>query len=273
MKKVFIVGLGLMGASYAKGLAGRYEVYGYDIDEQVRKRALDEKIVISTNLNDISKCEIVILSLYPNDNIKFLAKHKILLKQGSLLTDLSGIKSKMIESIVEMIPEGINYTSHHPMAGGERSGIEFASQKIFKNKNFIIIPTIKTGSDDYKILMEIAIELGFANIRKLSISEHDKYIANISHLTHLIAPALLLSDDFEEIKDLVGPSFIEMTRVANINIELWQELLISNKEYILESLNKFISNLNDLAIAIENDNKDELSKLLKIAKERRDSLD
>lgn len=273
MKKIFIVGLGIMGASYAKGLIGNFEVYGYDIDERIRQKALDEKLVISTNLNLISACEIVILSLYPNDNVKFLEQYKDLLKPGVLLTDLSGIKTEMIEKIVEIIPAEINYTSHHPMAGSERSGIEFANEKIFIGKNFIIVPTIKSGIEDNKTLTEIALQLGFSKIINLSISEHDKYIANVSHLTHLISPALLLSNDFEKIKDLVGPSFMEMTRTANINIELWSELLFSNKKNIIDSINEFINNLSKFIYLLEENDENELTRLLKIAKERRGSLD
>ena len=150
MKKVFIVGLGLMGASYALKLKEKnYLVYGFDQDNTVNKKALDDKIIIDNNLNKIIEVDLIIMCLYPKDIIKFIKAHNNLFNNHQLLTDISGTKEHLINDLLKVLPPNIRYLSHHPMAGRELSGYDNKDITMFKDANFLIVETNRHNDNDF----------------------------------------------------------------------------------------------------------------------------
>jgi prephenate dehydrogenase len=273
--KIFIVGLGLIGASYAQGLkkAG-HEIYATNRTESVVKKAIKEKIVEADNdLSYLSKVDLIILGLYPKHNIEFLSKHRHLLKKGQMITDVSGTKAWMTKEIEALIPDGISYTSHHPMAGKESSGYTSKDYKIFKGANFIIIKGEKSGIDDEKILKNIASDLKFGKITITDAKTHDELIAFTSQLTHVIAVSLVQSDHLKETPQATGDSYRDLTRIAKINEVMWTELFLENKEALLKKINDFEKELDKLKNHIEKNDKDSILEYLKDAKEKRKVFD
>jgi prephenate dehydrogenase len=272
---VFIVGLGLIGASYAEGLVKKgYHVFGYDHDESVLKRAISYGLIDpSSSLSSISSSDLVILALYPHDNIEFVQKNHHLFHQNQLITDVSGTKVDVVKGIESILNESIAYTSHHPMAGKETKGIESRDYKIFKGANFLIVNTKRSKLQDEEILKRIANDLGFKHTLTTSPKEHDQLIAFTSQLTHILAVGLVNSDAHEHTKFATGDSYRDLTRIAKINEILWSELFIENKVALIERIEAFESSINALKEMILNDDLESLKNALKKAKEKRESFD
>ncbi len=273
--KIFIVGLGLIGASYAEGLHLKgHEIYAYNRSEDKVEKAIKEGIVESDNdLDKLSICEVVILSLYPKHNIEFIQKYRYLFKRGQIVTDVSGTKEWMMEEIIKNLPEGISYTSHHPMAGKEVSGYDAKDYKIFNGANFVIVPSEKTGANDEMILRQIADELSFGKILVVDDKTHDQLIAFTSQLTHVLAVALVNTDHFNETKDATGDSYRDLTRIAKINETMWTELFLENKPALLGVIRDFQNELQHMKNLIIEDEKEMLKAYMKKAKEKRISFD
>jgi len=273
--KIFIVGLGLIGASYAEGLkqAG-HQVYAFNRTESIVDLAIKDGILEKDNhLHKISEVDLIVLGLYPKHNIEFLKQHLHLLKKGQIITDVSGTKVWMMDEIEKIIPNGITYTSHHPMAGKEVSGYHAKDANIFKNANFVIVKGKKSQENDEIVLRNIAKDLGFGKITVTTPTKHDELIAFTSQLTHVIAVSLVHSDHLEETKRATGDSYRDLTRIAKINENMWTELFLENKQALLKKINDFEKELDDLKKLIKNDDKEGIQTYLKEAKEKRKQFD
>ena len=255
--KIFIVGLGLIGASYAEGLKKKgHQIYGYNRTKSVVDLAIKEGIIEKDNsFEKISEANVIILGLYPEHNVEFLKKHQSFLRKGQLVTDVSGTKVWMMDEIEKMISEGVSYTSHHPMAGKEVSGYHAKDYKIFENANFIIVKGKKSLENDEIILRTIAKDLGFGKITVTTPEKHDELIAFTSQLTHVIAVSLVHSDHLEETKGATGDSYRDLTRIAKINENMWTELFLENKQALLKKISDFEKELDDLKTLIRNNDK------------------
>ncbi len=273
--RIFIVGLGLIGASYAEGLHLKgHKIYAWNRSQDKVEKAIDEGIVEADNdLDKLMICDLVVLSLYPKHNIEFIQKNRYLFKRGQIVTDVSGTKEWMMEEIVKNLPEGISYTSHHPMAGKEISGYGAKDFKIFKGANFVMIPSSKSLPKDEDVLKEIAEELEFGRVLKVNAKTHDQLIAFTSQLTHILAVALVNADHFDETKDATGDSYRDLTRIAKINETMWTELFMENKPALLGVIRDFQNELQHMKSLILSDEKEELMKYMRKAKEKRLSFD
>lgn len=273
IKSYFIVGLGMIGSSYAKRLSDLGQVvYGYDIDESTNKLAVELGYIKDYGLHLIKEVDAVILTLYPYTNIKFIKDNIELLKDVKYLTDVSGVKRVITKDIKEMLKDTI-YISHHPMAGSEKSGINACNPNIFNDANFLIITNSNTKEEGINFLVDLANKLNFRKPTLIDEITHDKMISFTSQLPHLIASALVNSDIYEDTTNFTGDSYKDLTRIANINESLWLELFNANKDYLINDLKRFSDNLNDVLKALENNNDKELEKLLTTAKEKRKTYD
>jgi prephenate dehydrogenase len=273
--KIFIVGLGLIGASYAQGLkkAG-HEIYATNRTKSVIDQAIQESIIEKDNdISYLSKVDLIILGLYPKHNIEFLSQHMHLLKKGQMITDVSGTKAWMTKEIEALIPEGISYTSHHPMAGKESLGYQAKDYHIFEDANFIIVKGEKTVEEDIKILKIIASDLKFGKITVTDAKTHDELIAFTSQLTHVIAVSLVQSDHLKETPQATGDSYRDLTRIAKINEVMWTELFLENKSALLKKIEDFEIELDKLKKLIKNNDKESIQAYLKNAKEKRRLFD
>ncbi len=273
--RIFIVGLGLIGASYAEGLHLKgHKIYAWNRSQDKVYKAIEEGIVEKDNdLDKLTICDLVVLSLYPKHNIEFIQKYRYLFNRGQVVTDVSGTKEWMMDEILKNLPEGLSYTSHHPMAGKEISGYDAKDYRIFIDANFVMIPSEKSSQKDEVILRQIANELSFGRVLKVNAKTHDQLIAFTSQLTHIIAVALVNSDRFEETKDATGDSYRDLTRIAKINETMWAELFMENKPALLGVIRDFQNELQYMKSLILSDEKEELMKYMKRAKEKRLSFD
>lgn len=273
--KIMIVGLGLIGASYAEGLTlCGHEIYGLDQDQNIMNEAIQKKIILpNSSLDIIKSCDLVILALYPKDNIEWIRYHHMFLKEGQLLTDVAGSKTQMMTEIETLLPKGIHYTSHHPMAGKETSGFHARSPHLFHQANFIIVQGKKSHQSDENILRNVANDLKFGKIIVTDAKTHDTLIAFTSQLTHVIAVCLMHADQEVNTKLATGDSFRDLTRIAKINETMWTELFIENKEHLLVMMDRMEQELQTIRTLIQNESTRELEHYLRQAKEKRKSFD
>ena len=264
--KVLIVGLGLIGGAYAKRLTELgYEVYGSNHRQEAIDFALANNYIKDGSIDPkkfMDIVDVVILGIYPSHIIKFLNDNKKSLRKGLLITDVTGVKSKYIAEATELAKPA-TYLAHHPMAGREKKGIQFAHEVSFKKANFIITP-IKDVKYDEKyidILKKIGSDLEFKNISILDTKSHDFMIGYTSQLAHAIAVSLVNSDTKPDTKLYIGDSYRDLTRIAMINEVLWSELFFEDKDFLVENIDIFMTQLSLIRSALVNNDPELLKEL------------
>ncbi|MDD3382021.1 MAG: prephenate dehydrogenase [Bacilli bacterium] len=276
-KNILIVGLGLIGGSYAKGLKSKgYKVFGIDIDKETLKYAQENDFIDNKNLTEkelLVQSDIIILSVYPTKIVDFLNENQVYFKKNCLITDTSGVKSSIVNSILGVLREDIDFVFSHPMAGKESKGIYNADPNTFKGANFLITPTDKNKAESIESIKEIARILEFKNIEIVSIEEHDRIISFLSQLTHAIAVSLMNSKENSHFIKYTGDSFRDLTRIAKINENLWSELFLLNKDYLIDDIDIFMLELENLKNKIVNNDTEGLKELFIKATKRRKEFD
>lgn len=277
-KKILIVGLGLLGGSYARVL----KRFGFHISAITKEQsaieyALKEHLIDegSTQIDEkiIGEADIVIFALYPHIFVEWIEQNQGFLKSGALITDVTGVKGSIVYKIQDMLRPDVEFIAAHPMAGREVSGVENSTDKMFAGANYIVTPTAKNTPEAIRTCMEIGKLLGFSNVTTLSPEEHDEMIGFLSQLTHCIAIALMTCNDKDNMEKFTGDSFRDLTRIARINDLMWSELFVENKDALLEQMNLFIDKFNELKAMIETEDIDGMRKMMRHSTERRALFD
>jgi prephenate dehydrogenase len=272
---IAIVGLGLIGGSYAMALKelNPHQIYGIDMNEKALEKALD-KGIIDKGYKDgkiaLKEADIVIIALYPEETVKFVKDNINSFKRGAVITDTCGIKTEIVEKINCSLPEDIDFIGAHPMAGKEAKGIEYASKDIFINANYIITPISRNSQENIKIIEKMAKGIGCKNVVCITPKEHDRIISFTSHLPHVIAVSLVnshLKDN--NIEMFTGGSYKDATRVAVINSELWSELFMLNSENLINEIERFEESIKELKKAIQTEDRCTLVDIFEKATEKR----
>lgn len=277
-QKILIVGLGLLGGSYARVL----KRFGFHISAITKEAssieyALKENIIDegSTELDEriIGEADLVIFALYPHIFVQWIEKNQKLLKSGALITDVTGVKGNIVYKIQEILRPDVEFIAAHPMAGREVSGVENSTDKLFIGANYIVTPTEKNTPEAIQTCLELGRLLGFSNVATLSPNEHDEMIGFLSQLTHCIAITLMTCNDKENMENFTGDSFRDLTRIARINDLMWSELFIENKSALLEQMNLFINKFNELKTMLETEDIESMRKMMRHSTERRALFD
>ncbi|MBE6072770.1 MAG: prephenate dehydrogenase [Clostridium butyricum] len=276
--KIVVVGLGVIGGSFIMALkeAGYKEVYGIDINEESLRKAKERQLIKEgyTNGNSIIKeADLIIISLYPRLVKQFILDNKYNFKDGALITDATGIKKFFIEDILNILPENIDFVFGHPMAGREKKGIDFASSQVFKGANYILTPVSRNKPESLDLIEDLVYKLGFKRVKRITPEYHDEMIGFVSQLPHAIAVGLINSDvEGRETGSFIGDSYRDLTRIANINEELWSELFLENKYNLLKSIENFEVELDKIKNAIRQDDTNTLKELFIKSTKRREKL-
>lgn len=276
--KIVVVGLGVIGGSFTMALkeAGFIDVYGIDTNKETLKKA--EKLGLIkqgfTSGDEIIKdADLIIISLYPRLVKNFIIAHKDNFKDGAVITDATGIKKLFIEDVINILPDNIDFVFGHPMAGREKKGIDFASSEVFKGANYILTPVKRNKPENLDLIEGLVRKLGFKRVRRISPEFHDEMIGYTSQLPHTLAVALVNSDiEGRETGSFIGDSYRDLTRIANINEDLWSELFLGNKENLLQSIESFERELDKIKNAIRDDDKESLKSLFIKSTNRREKL-
>lgn len=246
-----IVGLGLLGGSYAMALTEKgHTVTAVD----VRGEAIDwarRRGIITEGATDgfeplLEQADAVVICLYPDIAAPWLREHQKHFKPGVLITDVCGVKGHYVDEVQSFLREDAEFIACHPMAGREVSGVEYADCAMFRVANFLITPTAKNTRRGIAFAHALADDLGFARVTELTCAEHDKVIGYVSQLTHAIAVSLMNANDDPHLVDYTGDSFRDLTRIAKINDKLWSELFFANREVLCDEIDAFTASLLDL---------------------------
>jgi prephenate dehydrogenase len=269
---VFIVGLGLIGASYASRLTElNHHVYGMDKNPDVETNALKDGCILANDVKYMYKANIVIIALYPQDTIDFIETHAAHFNPNQIITDVSGVKDYIVANIEACLPSGVHYVSHHPMAGKETPGYEARNSKLFMKANAILIQTENTNLDAMAKVEHLLKTIGFSSCVITTSKLHDKLIAYTSQLPHVLAMVLVHINEENSILDYTGNSYRDLTRIASINAELWSELFISNHDTLSNVIDDTIEALKDIQLMIKDNKVEPLKTFMNTAKEKRDS--
>lgn len=277
-KKILIVGLGLLGGSYAKIL----KRFGFhvsaitkeqsSIDYAMKENIIDEGTT-ALDKRIIGDADLVIFALYPHVFVEWIEQNQGLLKSGALITDVTGVKGSIVYKIQDMLRSDVEFIAAHPMAGREVSGVENSTDKLFAGANYIVTPTDKNTAEAIGTCMELGRLLGFSNVVTLSPEEHDEMIGFLSQLTHCIAVTLMTCNDKEDMEKFTGDSFRDLTRIARINDLMWSELFVANKSALLQQMNLFIDKFNELKAMLEVEDIDGMREMMRRSTERRALFD
>ena len=242
--RFLIVGLGLLGGSYAKALKKQ----GFSVEAVTRSQstidyALEQGIIDGgaafPDPEIIGRADFVVLAMYPQTLLDWVKAHQRYFKPGALITDVTGVKTCVVEPVQQMLRPDVEFIAAHPMAGRETLGVRNADDSIFRGANYIVTPTDKNTPQAIEACEELGRVLGFARVSRLTPDKHDEMIGFVSQLTHAIAVALMTCNDIEGLEKYTGDSFRDLTRIAKINDEMWSELFLANREALLEQMDQF----------------------------------
>ena len=277
-KKVLIVGLGLLGGSYARALKRfGFHISAITLDQSSIDYAIGEGIIdegsIDLDERMIGEADLVIFALYPHVFVDWIERNQGLLKSGALITDVTGVKSSIVYRIQDMLREDVEFIAAHPMAGREVSGVENSTADMFVGANYIVTPTSKNSPDAIQTCMELGRLLGFSNVATLTPEAHDEMIGFLSQLTHCIAITLMTCNDMEDLEKFTGDSFRDLTRIAKINDQMWSELFVANKGPLLDHMDNFIDKFNELRSLLESEDIEGMRRMMRRSTERRVAFD
>ena len=277
-RKILIVGLGLIGGSYAKALRNA----GFEVGAVTRSRktidyALENGIVDSgsteVSREYVSQFDIVVFCLYPHVLLDWLEHYQDFLKSGALLTDVTGVKAPVVYPVQKMLRPDLEFIAAHPMAGREVYGVENSDPSIFLGANYIVTPTAANSQKAIEECEELGRILGFARIVRLSPEQHDEMIGFLSQLTHCIAVSLMTCKESSHLAQYSGDSFRDLTRVARINETMWSELFLLNREELLSHMDLFISQFSRMRDAVATSDRDTLEEMMRLSTLRRAEFD
>ena len=277
-KRYLVVGLGLLGGKYALELTkAGFHVDGINRSEGHLQYALDHGYIASGKTHDfedlVSSADHIIFGLYPTALIEWFRTYGHLLKPGCIFTDVSGVKTGLVEPVQAMCPAGVEFIASHPMAGRETSGVAHSAEVNFAPANFIITPTEKNTPEAIEWCRTLARTLGFARISVLSPAEHDHMIGYVSQLCHAIAVSLMCASDNTELAKYTGDSFRDLTRIARINDKMWAELFLWNKDNLISEIDMFSDALATMRQKLVDDDREGLEKMFRLSTERRKAFD
>lgn len=275
---ILVVGLGLLGGSYAAALTqAGYEVGAIDIDPEALQFAKQRGWIAhgetSPSPTYLSRFETVILALYPQAAITWVADNQVHLKSGVLLTDVTGVKGTVVRPIQENLRPDAEFVGAHPMAGREVSGVRHADASLFAGANYIVTPTEQNTETAILICEALGKELGCGRISRLSPEQHDEMIGFVSQLTHCIAVSLMTCKEAEPLAAYTGDSFRDLTRIAKINDTMWSELFLANQSQLLSQMDVFLDRFSALRNALATKDTETMKAMMRLSTDRRKIFD
>lgn len=276
---VGIVGLGLMGGSFAKA----YHEAGHTVLAFNRSRDTLEIAmmngVVADELNEqtIGCCDLIIIALYPQATIDYLNKMAPHIAAHTVVIDTCGVKRKVCDACFSVAEQyGFTFVGGHPMAGTQFSGYKYSRASMYKGAAMILVPAHFDDIDFFDRVKSLLSPCGFGRTTITTAENHDRMIAFSSQMAHVVSNAFVKSPAAREHKGYSAGSYKDMTRVAWLNETMWAELFMENKDYLMQELNVLIDNLTLYRDALVREDEPGMKQLLKegrLIKEEVDKVD
>ena len=276
--KILILGLGLMGGSYAEALT----MHGFEVGAIARRQetidyALRRGIIkhgkACVDEEYISQFDLLIFAMYPHDFVDWIEANQQYIKSGALITDVTGVKCSIVYKIQDRLRPDLEYIGAHPMAGRECSGVENSRMEMFEGANYIVTPTARNTPEAIETCKQLGRIMNFRMIAELSPEEHDEMIGFLSQLAHCIAVSLMVCKDSKHLVDYTGDSFRDLTRIAKINDEMWSELFLLNRDELVRQMDLFSEKFSLLRDSIAGGDRESIREMMRLSTERRKYFD
>lgn len=269
--KVGIVGLGLIGGSFAKALVKneKYTVLAYDIDTVALHYAeMTKAIDGELTAENLGQCDYVLISLYPNAAVEYMTSNASSFKKNAVIIDTVGTKREICSVGFKLAEENdFIFVGGHPMAGTQFSGFKHSRETLFNNATMIITPK---KNEDLRVLdsvKKLMLDCGFAKMNVTDAETHDEIIAYTSQLAHVVSNAYVKSPTALRHRNFSAGSYKDLTRVARLNETMWTELFFENRENLLHELDSVIGSLEKYREALRDGDRDGMKALLKEGRE------
>ncbi|MBQ7822340.1 MAG: prephenate dehydrogenase/arogenate dehydrogenase family protein [Clostridia bacterium] len=263
---VGIVGLGLIGGSAAKAYKnnGGHIVYAYDTDTSMLDFAKMTKTVDETlTYDNISKCDLVIIALYPEAAIEYMKKTAEHISENAVVIDFCGTKREVCAIGFELAQKhGFLYVGGHPMAGTQFSGYANSRDSMFYGAGMVIVPPEFDDIEMLERIKTLLAPLGFGKLSATSAEKHDELIAFTSQMPHIVSNAFIKSPTSREHFGFSAGSYRDMTRVAWLNPKMWTELFLENRDNLIKEMDTLINELEKYKDALERNDGEKLYDLL-----------
>ncbi len=274
--RIGIVGLGLIGGSLAKTIKKNtnHVCLGMDINKGAVAAAFSQEAIEGEiNADSLCTCDVVIVALHPNATINFIISNKDRFKNGGIVIDVCGVKREIIDKVEAPLREnGVEFVGCHPMAGREFSGFEYSVDNLFERASFIMTPTDFTSMRAVREISTLAYDMGFARVVMSTPQEHDKIIAFTSQLAHIVSSAYVKSPNLMRQSGFSAGSFMDLTRVAKLNEDMWTELFLMNSEELTFEIDEIIKHLTEYRDCIKQNDAKTLHDLLRKGRELKESV-
>lgn len=275
---ILIVGLGVIGGSYARALTKQ----GLSV-RCITKRQEDIDYALSLGMIQsgttevdprlVGEADLVVFALYPHVFIDWIEQYQSYFKPGALITDVTGVKGSIVSTVQGMLRPDVEFIAAHPMAGRESSGVEYSDDRVFHGANFIITPTEKNTPEAIDTCRALGELLGFARITELTPQKHDEMIAFLSQLTHCIAVTLMSCSNTPDLEKYTGDSFRDLTRIARINDEMWSELFLLNRDELLRQMDCFFAEFSRFRYMLAMGDREGMRETMRASTARRAMFD
>ncbi len=270
---VAVVGLGLIGGSIAMALQGFEDctVVGAVRSQRTYDLALERQVADRLTMDAaqaVREADVVWLCLPPQAILDFLAAHRDHFKPGSLVTDVCGVKTAIVEG-ARCLPDTVDFIGCHPMAGKEVSGVANAESDLFRGAHFILTPSGKNDPAHVALLERMAQYMGFRDVVRATPEEHDAIIAYTSQVMHVMAAAVCDDPDLFSCKGFEGGSFRDCTRVAALDVPLWTELFSLNAPALTRVIQTLEDNLRAYRETIQSGDRAALAEKLRHSSDRK----
>ena len=272
-----IVGLGLIGGSLAKSAKKHtgHRILGFDRAKTVLDYALLSGIADEPLTEEnVSSCGAVFLALYPADTVRWLEENAPRLAHDTLVIDCAGVKRSVCEPGFALAEQyGFVFIGGHPMAGTQFSGIKYARDNLFSAATFVLVPPPGEDAPTLARARDLVIEIGFARISVMTPEQHDRLIAFTSQLAHVVSNAYVKSPSANEHHGISAGSYRDLTRVARLNEQMWTELFLDNRDFLIAEIDGLAAELTRYADALRAGDADTLMTLLREGREAKERID
>ena len=277
MKKILVVGLGLIGGSLAMALRGfeDFEVVGAVRSQSTYSKAAERHAADRLTFDpagELPGADVVVLCQDPAGIIGFLREHRDRFKPGCLIWDVCGVKTAVMEA-AQCLPSGVDFIGCHPMAGKEVSGIDNAEGTLFRNTHFIVTPGPAATAEHLELLRRMADHCRFGDVIITTPERHDEMIAYTSQLMHVIAVSVCDNEELFSCEGFEGGSFRDCTRVAALDPAMWTQLFTLNAPALCQVVGALEERLRQYRQAIETGDREALSAMLACASGRKKQID
>lgn len=274
--KIGIVGLGLIGGSFAKAYStAGHDVLALDKNTETFENAVDALAVDDQlTFENAGECDLILICIYPLAAIRFLEEYGPYFGEKPLIIDCCGTKREIVRA-GQMLARrfGFTYIGGHPMAGTQFSGFSHSKKDLFQGAPMVIVPPDPNDRALLRRIRRALAPIGFSSITLATAEEHDRIIAFTSQLAHVVSNAYVKSPSAAVHKGFSAGSYRDLTRVAWLNPEMWAELFLENSDYLTVEIDTLIDNLAEYREALKSKDRNKLVELLAAGKKRKEELD